>query len=103
MVRTTGLLAKLEESWTGPWSIVEKCGPVSYRVKPVNGKSRGRVVHLNTVKSTMREECAQCLTVLSDDDVDGDVIEAIGSQRNLVGEGTCMGFCRKELDEVLER
>ena len=36
----------------------------------------------------------------TDDDVDGDVIEAIGSQRKLVSEGTCMGFCRKELNEV---
>ena len=33
----------------------------------------------------------------------GDVIEAIGSQRKLVSEAACMGFCRKELDEVLER
>ena len=58
MIRTPGLLAKLEELWTGPWSIVEKCGPVSYWVKLVNGKSRGRVVQLNTVKEYYeREEC----------------------------------------------
>ena len=51
----------------------------------------------------MRWKTVQCLTVLADNNMDADVIEAIGSQRKLVGEGTCMEFYRKELDEVLER
>jgi len=28
-----GMLGKLDESWTGPWEVESKCGPVTYKIK----------------------------------------------------------------------
>jgi len=71
LLRTPGMVSKLEESWTGPWEVVLKCGPVTYRIKKPETPSKGRVVHLNTMKKyEEREESIRRLTVAIDDNED---------------------------------
>ena len=33
LLRTPGLVGKLEESWTGPWEVVQKCGILTIRLE----------------------------------------------------------------------
>jgi len=44
LVRAPGLLGNLEEAWSGPWEMVSKCGPVTYKKQSSAGK--GKMVHL---------------------------------------------------------
>ncbi len=50
LVRTPGLVAKLEESWTGPWVVAEKLSRVNVRVALCENMRKKRVVHLNNLK-----------------------------------------------------
>jgi len=48
LARIPGILGKLEEAWTGPYVILERCGPVTVERKDVSGRSK--VLNLNTLK-----------------------------------------------------
>ena len=100
LLRTPGLTGKLQESWTGLWEVSEKCGPVNYKVKALNGNGKGRVVHVNTMKEyNERIESVQRLMVVVEDNEKE--LEQIGEEKKIVGEGTCTGFSREELVKVL--
>ena len=42
---------KLSDSWEGPYLVIERKGPVNYKIKRPNCQACGRVVHINTLKS----------------------------------------------------
>ena len=94
-------MGKLEEAWTGPWTVVKKCGPVTYKLKPVQGKGRGKVVHLNTIKEyNERHQRVGRLTVLMEDKEDERL--AVELEKKVVGQGTCEGFSQKDVDKILQ-
>ena len=82
----------------------EGVGLLLIRLNPLKAGRLPKVVHLNTIKQFhKRSECVKRLKVLAEGDSADDVLGNIGDQRKLVGEGTCRGFDRRALDEVLDR
>ena len=94
LVRTPGLLGKLQQAWTGPWVVKERCGPVTYKVELEDGSGKGLVCHLNTLKRYREQSHTVGRTVVVLDDSNGELEEAC-EQKKIVGEGSCIGFCRK--------
>ena len=101
LLRTPGLVGKLEESWTGPWEVVHKCGIVNYKVREVGNRGKGRVVLINTMKEYDErvERMRRMMVVVEDEDGD---LESVGDGRNIVGEGGCEGFNKQQLQQVLD-
>ncbi len=100
LLRTPGLVGKLEEYWSGPWEVVDVCGPVTYKVRMMDKRGKGKVVYLNSMKKyTERGECVRRLTVVMEDDDEnkGDLV----AKNKVVGEGTCMRFDQTSLNKVL--
>jgi len=50
MARTPGSIGKLEDSWSGPWKVLDRCGPVNYTIRSPDCRGKGWVVHLNSIK-----------------------------------------------------
>ena len=70
-MRVPSLCHKLQESWTGPFEVVERLNRVNYKVKESDGKSRVKVVHINNLKLYVaREECVNRLTVVASEEKD---------------------------------
>ena len=54
LIRKPGLTPKLEESWQGPYPVVEKLNRVNYRVE--TSKGRAVVLHINNLKKYHERE-----------------------------------------------
>ena len=66
LCRIPGAAAKLEESWHGPYKVVEKLNRVNYRVEV--GKGRQKVLHINNLKKYWQREVSVCrLSVVAED------------------------------------
>ena len=66
LLRIPGKIEKLEESWAGPYLVVEKLNRVDYRIEI--SKGRLRVVHINNVKKFQERELSILrLTVVAED------------------------------------
>ena len=50
LCRVPGMCAKLENSWEGPYKVVEQISPVNYRIMEENGKGKMKTIHVNNVK-----------------------------------------------------
>ena len=83
LLRTPGLVGKLEESLSGPWEVVQKCGIVNYKVRKVGNIGKGRVLHINTMKEyNERVERVRRMMVVVEDE-EGD-LESVGNGRKLL-------------------
>ena len=51
LCRIPGMIKKLEESWKGPFTVLDKVSTVDYKVDL--GKGRKKVLHVNTLRSTV--------------------------------------------------
>ena len=72
--------------------------------KKVHRKCDGKTVHLNSVKEYHeRESSIHRLTILAESDTNEESVEDIGEKKKLIGEGTCDGFCGKQLRKVLDK
>ena len=92
LCRVPGMAHKLEESWHGPYPVVEKVSRVDYRVDL--GRGRKKVLHVNNLKKYfVREEEVMRLAVVAED-WEGD--SEIGTKT----AGVCNEFKVKELDEM---
>ena len=78
----------------------EWCGPVTYKVELEDGSGKGLVCHLNTLKRYMEQFHTVGRTAVVVD-YSNDELEEASEQKKIVGEGSCIGFCRKQLDVVL--
>jgi len=68
LCRIPGLHGRLSESWEGPYEVVDKLSCVNYRVRQLQSKSKGKVVHVNATKRYRdRVEDVRRLTVLADE------------------------------------
>ena len=66
LCRVPGMAHKLEESWHGPYPVLEKVSRVDYRVDL--GRSRKKVLHVNNLKKYfVREEEVMRLAVVAED------------------------------------
>ena len=66
LCRIPGAAAKLEESWHGPYKVVEKLNRVNYRVEV--GKGRQKVLHINNLKKYWQRKVSVCrLSVVAED------------------------------------
>ena len=84
LCRIPGMVAKLEESWHGPYPIVGKYNGVDYKVD--FGKGRHKVLHVNNLKRFyVREAEVMRLVVVAEDFSDD---EAIGTKL----QGRCPEF-----------
>ncbi len=63
MKRNPGLNGCLEASWEGPFTIVEKVSPVTYRIVPKGKKSKPKSVHINLLK-VVQPSLPVCAVVL---------------------------------------
>ena len=60
---------KLSEAWAGPFEVVARLNAVNYKVKSLTGKSKPRVVHINTLKACVdREKKVLILSVVAQED-----------------------------------
>ena len=68
LCRIPGLVAKLEDSWEGPYDIVQSVSAVNYLIKPCDSTKKARVVHVNILKKFQEKELEVCvLTVIAED------------------------------------
>jgi len=102
LMRKAGLNGKLETSWNGPFRIVKKNSPLSYRVDM--GDREVPSVHISLLKSYEREKesvtVARATTVI-EGDVEGDEIEGRYTEVKVSGEGELDAKKRSQVDEVL--
>ena len=92
LLRIPGKIEKLEESWAGPYLVVERLNRVNYRIEISKGRSR--VVHINNVKKFQeREMSIMRLTVVAED-FSGD--EAVGVKVS----GDCADFDMSTVEQL---
>ena len=61
-------------------------------------------MQLNSIKEYYeRESSINRLTILAESDTNEGSVEDVGEKRKLIGEGTCDGFCGKQLRKVLDK
>ena len=92
LCRIPGAAAKLEESWHGPYKIVEKLNRVNFRVEV--GKGRKKVLHINNLKKYwVREVDVLRMSVVAED----------ASEDMVVGlklSGKCSDFDEKVVEKL---
>ena len=92
LCRVPGMSHKLEESWHGPYPVVERMSRVDYRVEL--GRGRKKVLHINNLKRYfVREEEVMRLAVVAED-WEGD--SEIGTKT----AGRCEEFEVDELEKM---
>ena len=92
LCRIPGMSHKLEESWHGPYPVVERKSRVDYKVDV--GRGRKKVLHINNLKRFfLREEEVMRLAVVAED-WEGD--SAIGTKT----AGVCSDFDGSELERM---
>ena len=90
LCRIPGMSHKLEESWHGPYPVIERKSRVDYKVDV--GRRRRKVLHINNLKKFfIREEEVMRLAVVAED-WEGD--SAIGTKT----AGVCVDFDGDELE-----
>ena len=92
LCRVPGMSHKLEESWHGPYTVIEKVSRVDYRVDL--GRGRKKVLHINNLKKFyVREEEVMRLAVVAEDwENDKDVGTKTG--------GVCVDFELYKLEQI---
>ncbi len=85
LCRIPGLAAKLEDSWDGPYCVLEKLG----------GRQKVKIIHINNAKVyRAREEFVGAVTVVAEE---GD----FGVEKNILDDIKCEGIDETELCELL--
>ena len=93
LCRIPGTIAKLEESWHGPYKVVEKLNRVNYRVEMTSGKVK--VLHINNLKRYYpREASVFRMAVVAEDALD----EGASGVRL---SGRCKDFDLKQVDVLM--
>ena len=99
LIRKPGLTAKLEESWQGPFPVVEKLNRVNYRVE--TSKGRAGVLHINNLKKYFEREVEVLRLAVVAEDFGQDEAKGVKLQ------GQCEEFdeekwnkMKKEFDDV---
>ena len=72
LCRIPGAAAKLEESWHGPYKVVEKLNRVNYRVEV--GRGRQKVLHINNLKKYWQREASVCRMAVVAEDASEDMV-----------------------------
>ena len=93
LCRVPGMIPKLEESWHGPYRVLEKVNQVDYRVEL--SKKRKKVLHINNLKLYMMREAAVCRVAIVAEDFSEDECT------KLKLDGDCEEFDKKELPVLL--
>ena len=92
LIRKPGLTAKLEESWQGPFPVVEKLNRVNYRVE--TSKGRASVLHINNLKKYFERELEVLRLAVVAEDFGQDEAKGVKLQ------GKCEEFDEKKWDEL---
>ena len=92
LCRIPGMVAKLEESWHGPYSIVGKFNGVDYEVEFARGKRK--ILHVNNLKRFYEREADVMRLVVVAEDFSSD--EAVG----LKLQGLCPEFDQAWVEEL---
>ena len=73
LYRVPGLIRKLEESWKGPFTVLDRVSTVDYRIDI--GRSRKKVIHINNLKKYLvRPESVKRVAVIAEDCSEDEVI-----------------------------
>ena len=94
LIRKPGLTPKLEESWQGPYPVVEKLNRVNYRVK--TSKGRAVVLHINNLKKYRERELEVLRLSVVAEDFEND------EGRGVKLQGTCQEFDTERWSEMKE-
>ena len=96
LYRIPGRPHKPSDSWEGPYIVIERKGPVNYKIKRPNCQARGRVVHINTLKSFKESAFPVC------------AISVIANDQDITPTGTrlsdtpCADFSQKQLQALIQ-
>ena len=92
--RVPGMNAKLSEAWAGPFEVVARLNAVNYKVNSLSGKSKPRVVHINTLKVCVdREKKVLRLSVVAQED------EELAGCLSLRSE--CESYSQDDINQLL--
>ena len=94
LIRKPGLTPKLEESWLGPYPVVEKLNRVNYRVK--TSKGRAVVLHINNLKKYRERELEVLRLSVVAEDFEND------EERGVKLQGICQEFDTGRWREIKE-
>ena len=100
LCRIPGMIDKLEESWHGPYEVIEKTSRVDYKVKV--GKGKAKVLHVNNLKKYFeRMEDVLRLALVAEDWSEDEVVSTklYGSCPDFDAEEVVRGL-RAEFPEV---
>ena len=93
LCRIPGIIEKLKEAWHGPYLVLEKVGPVNYKVKV--GRGRAKLLHINNLKKFWeREETVLRLALVAEDWSED---EEVGTKL----KGKCKDFDEVKVVEML--
>ena len=94
LCRIPGAAAKLEESWHGPYPVVDVLNRVNYRVNV--GKGRSKVLHINNLKKFWeREKPVLRMSVVAED-------AAEDSSVGLKLSGCCEDFDKNQIEGLIK-
>ena len=68
LLRTPGLTGKLDQSWAGPYEVIEKKGEVTVVLGIPGKRTRGKTVHVNNTKPFHQVEASVCRIVVAAED-----------------------------------
>ena len=68
LMRVPGLTGKLDESWEGPYEVVDKISPVNYQLAIPGRAGRSQVVHVNMLRPWHTPDARVLRLIVADED-----------------------------------
>ena len=95
LCRIPGMVSKLQDSWDGPYTVLQRTSAVNYKIEEIGGRKKSKTVHVNNLKGFRERELEVCaLTVVAEDS------EADDRSYTLHVE-ECEGYVKTEIQSVL--
>ena len=68
LMRVSGLIGKLDDSWDGPYEVVDKISPVTYQLAIPGRGSKPQTVHINMLRQWKTPDARVLRVVVADED-----------------------------------
>ena len=95
-MRVPGLVGKLDDSWDGPYQVIDKISPVTYQLAIPGRGSRPQMVHINMLRVWRTPGARVLRVVVADEDEKEDHHTETRQDKEVLETDQ-----RKELEEIL--
>ena len=96
LTRVPGLVGKLDDSWDGPYEVVDKTSPVTYQLAISGRGSKPQMVHINMLRQWKTPDARVLRVVVADEDEKGYHHTETRQDEEVLDTDQ-----RKELEEIL--